>query len=107
MMFDASRRSARRLGFRLVAAMGLIAGATTLAGCGAMFASLPGIGEPAEAQNRPAVQPPTPNVYQPSAESNGGPMTANERAKVEADLRTARDRAAAERREQINSPDGR
>ena len=78
-----------------------------------MIASLPLVGEPAEAQNRPAVQPDYPEVFsaRPTEEATAlapegrtKPMSAAERAKLQADLIAARDRAAAEKREQINQP---
>jgi hypothetical protein len=88
-------------------ALGLIAAAAPLAGCGSTIASLPLIGEPPEAQNnRPASTSEYPEAFvKPASEAKA--MTAAERAKAEAELTTARDKSAAERRQQINQPNPR
>ncbi len=83
----------------------MVLAAAALSGCGSTIASLPGIGEPEEAQKlRPAVTPETPNVYVPAAERDNRAMNAAERAKLQGDLVTARERAAIDKREEINRP---
>jgi hypothetical protein len=68
-----------------------------------MIASMPLIGEPAEAQKRPEIQPDYPATFRPPPDPEAGKaMSAAERAQAQTDLQTARDRAATERREQIN-----
>ena len=73
-----------------------------------MIAGLPVVGEPADAQNRPAVQPDYPTTFrQPTDPDAAKPMSAADRAQAQTDLQTARDRAATERRQQINKPQSR
>jgi hypothetical protein len=85
-------------------AVGLIAVAAGLTACGSTIASLPLIGEPPEAQNnRPAATGEYPDAFvKPASETK--PMSAAERTKAEAELTAARDKSAAERRQQINQP---
>ena len=106
MMSEPRQRFVRPRRVRIPAAAALAIAAAALSGCGSTIASLPGIGEPAEAQKlRSAVTPETPNVYLPAAERDNRAMNAAERAKLQSDLVTARDRAATDKREQINRPD--
>ena len=97
----------RQLIAATLAAAGLLACGVGLSGCGSTIASLPYIGEPAEAQSsRPVTTPDYPDAFvKPVAESK--PLTPTERQKLEAELASARDRSAAERREQINQPTAR
>jgi hypothetical protein len=89
-------------------AAGLVGLCLGLSGCGPMIAGMPLVGEPADAQNRPAVQPDYPTAFrQPMDPDAAKPMSAAERAQAQTDLQTARDRAAAERRQQITKPPSR
>ena len=107
MMSEPRQRFVRPLQGRIPTAVVLALAVSVLSGCGSTIASLPGIGQPEEAQKlRPAVAPETPNVYAPADRDNRA-MNATERAKLQGELVTARDRAAADKREQINRPDNR
>src|SRR5262245_51892689 len=78
--------------------------ALVLSGCGPMLASMPLIGEPPEAQKRPEVQPAYPATFRPPPDPEAGKaMSPAERTQMQNDLQTARDRAAADRRQQINT----
>ncbi len=69
-----------------------------------MLAGMPLIGEPPDAQKRPEVQPSYPATFRPAPDPEAGrAMSPAERTQVQTDLQTARDRAAAERRQQINT----
>ena len=69
-----------------------------------MLASMPLIGEPPDAQKRPEVQPAYPATFRPPPDPEASKaMSPAERTQVQTDLQTARDRAAAERRQQINT----
>lgn len=72
-----------------------------LAGCGSTVGGMPVVGEPEQARTAPRVAAPIPNVYRATASRTGQPMSAQERAKVEAELVNARDHAAETRRRQI------
>ena len=75
-----------------------------LSGCGPMLAGMPLIGEPPEAQKRPEVQPAYPATFRPPPDPEAGKaMSPAERTQMQNDLQTARDRAAADRRQQINT----
>jgi hypothetical protein len=100
------RQSARRR--RVPAAIALAALCFGLSGCGPMIASMPLVGEPADAQKRPEIQPGYPAAFrQPADPETGKPMSATERTQAQTDLQAARDRAPAERRQQINQPPSR
>jgi hypothetical protein len=74
-----------------------------LAGCGSTIGSMPVIGEPAQTPPAPAVRPNFPAVgVTPQRPAKA--MTAEERVKAEAELTTARTRAADEQRQKINQP---
>jgi hypothetical protein len=74
-----------------------------LSGCGPMLANMPLVGEPPDAQKRPEVQPAYPAIFRPPPDPEAGrAMSTAERTQMQTDLQTARDRAAAERRQQIN-----
>ena len=90
---------------RLPLACGFVGLLLVLTGCGPMIASLPLVGEPADAQNRPAVQPDYPAAFRQPADSEAAtPLSAAERTQAQTDLQSARDRAATERRQQITKP---
>lgn len=89
-------------GLRVLAV--LVVCGLTLGGCAAAFRDKPLIGEPAEAvRTAPAARPPYPSVGV-TPESTTKPMTAQERAKLEAELVDRRAKAADERRKQIQQP---
>jgi hypothetical protein len=88
---------------RLRTAAATVGLAVLLAGCGSTIGSMPIIGEPPQTPPAPAGEVKFPAV----GVTPGRPvkaMTAEERAKVEAELTTARARAADERRQKINQP---
>jgi hypothetical protein len=91
-------------GSRKVLAVAIAICGLTLGGCASAFRDKPLIGEPAEAlRNAPPSRPPYPSVGV-TPESTTKPMTAQERAKLEADLVDRRAKAADERRKQIQQP---
>jgi hypothetical protein len=83
-----------RLKWRTALALVLMAGAVSA--CAAQLASLPGIGEPAGVPERPATPAEFPAVHDMPPPRDTPPLTAAERAKIEADLTGARDRQEAE-----------
>jgi hypothetical protein len=77
-----------------------------LSGCGGSLGRMPLIGEPAGTPPPPDVRPEYPSVGSPRGGSRDGrPMSAAERAKLEAELGAARTGAAEERRKKITEPD--
>jgi hypothetical protein len=80
----------------------LVAIAVALGGCGSTIATMPLIGEPEKVPAAPAVRPDYPHVGESGSTRATRPLTPEERAKVEADLVAARNKAAQETREQIN-----
>ena len=74
--------------------------AALLAGCGAQLSQAPVIGIPEEAPRAPAAAADFPSAGVSGARAEK-PMNAEERAKLEQDLRNAREHAAAERRKRI------
>jgi hypothetical protein len=101
-------RRPRRAGRCAVVAARLalvLAGAGALAGCGSTLGGMPLIGEPEEVPSAPAHRPAFPNVMESGSTRTTKPMTPEERAKLEADLATARSNAAPEMRQHINEGD--
>ena len=98
-MVDAKRRSIRivQSSMRALAVMGLC---VALTGCGATFASLPGIGQPDVGAARPEVTPAYPHVFRTPSESERK-ASAEADNKLEAELATARTGAAAKQRRAI------
>jgi hypothetical protein len=98
-MVDANRNSARivRSSMQGLAALALC---IALAGCGATFASLPGIGQPDVGPPRPDVAPEFPHVFRTPPQADRKPSEAEDK-KLEADLATARTGAAAKQRRAI------
>jgi hypothetical protein len=89
---------------RLFIALAFVASTIALAGCGSTIASMPLIGEPDIAQNRPAVQPEYRPVFGKPVEPENKPMTAAERDKLQAELAAEREGAADAKRKKINQP---
>jgi hypothetical protein len=89
---------------RLVTVLALAVAGVGLTGCGSMMASMPLVGEPKNAPARPAENAPFPGVFVETANPEEDKMTAAEREKLKADLITARDTAAARKRDEINKP---
>jgi hypothetical protein len=98
------RNSARRMVLRSMAAAGLVALAPALAGCGSTFSQMPVIGVPEGMPRAPETAPSTPSIAGPRARGDK-PMTAAERAKMEAELVAKGAQAAEERRQQIQRPE--
>lgn len=97
---EAAGGMANRIPLLLALALAACAG-----GCGATIGQLPLVGEPANVPPPPEVAPAYPAVGM-RPERSLKAMTAQERAKLEADLMAARTRAAQEKREQINRASG-
>jgi hypothetical protein len=95
------RNSLRR---GVIVACAVVSLVLVLSGCGPMLATMPLIGEPPEGQKRPEVQPAYPATFRPPPDPESGKaMSPAERTQAQTDLQAARDRAAAERRQQINT----
>jgi hypothetical protein len=91
------RRAAVAAGLALA-----LAAAGGLSACGSTFGGMPLIGEPEETPPAPAHRAAFPNVLESGSTRTTKPMTAEERAKLEADLVAARTNAAQEMRQRIN-----
>ncbi len=102
---SAQRFPARRGGWRRTGPAVLCAASLLLSACGSTVSQLPGVGLPEGAPAAPASAPETPPVGVARGQRTGKPMTAAERAKLEAELAAARTRAADQRREQIRRTD--
>jgi hypothetical protein len=92
---------------RTIVGFAAIALAAALCACGPTIANMPLIGEPSRTPARPDVRPDFPAVSEPMTHRTTTPLTAAERAKVEADLIKDRTQAAQEMRQQINEDRGR
>jgi hypothetical protein len=77
-------------------------GAVALSGCGSTWSGMPLIGEPEQTPPAPKVTADFPNVAESGSTRTTKPLTPEERAKVEAELVTARTKAAQDMRQQIN-----
>jgi hypothetical protein len=99
-------RTYRRRPVKSVAVAAVVGGlALAMTGCGATVGRLPGVGEPTHVPAAQGVQPEYPSVAGPANPRQGKPMTAAERAKVEASIARDRAKAAAERRKKIQKKD--
>lgn len=83
---------------RTVLPLGLL---MLLCGCGSMISSLPVVGEPATAPAHPAEAPATPSLYARPDPQTDKALSAEERAKLEAELVAARTNAATLKRQEI------
>lgn len=99
-------RTSRHLRVKSLVGVGAALGLALLAaGCGGTVARMPLVGEPAHIPPAPEVQPAYPPVGVSTSTRTGKPMTAAERAKVEASIARDRAQAAAERRKKIQKQD--
>lgn len=90
---------------RRVSALVLLGAALPLSGCGSSVSQLPGVGLPEGMPRAPENPPAIPPVGERRGDRTGKPMTAAERAKLEAELAAARTQAAEEKRQEIQRPD--
>lgn len=72
-----------------------------LGGCGSTMSQMPGIGVPPEVPRAPEYAPATPPVGLQAPSRPDKPMSAAERAKLEAELTAARTHAAERKRKEI------
>jgi hypothetical protein len=84
----------------------LVTAGFILSGCGAFFADLPGIGQPAGTPARPAVTADYPHVFR-TKNPDEKPRPEGEAKKLEAELAQARSGAAEEKRRAIQQPEKR
>ncbi|MGY3615029.1 hypothetical protein [Bradyrhizobium sp. USDA 10063] len=80
---------------RLLAASALLASAVAVGGCSTSIADLPGVGVPADAPARPKEAGGYLPVHDMPPDREEAPMKPAEQAKIEAELKAARDRQAA------------
>jgi hypothetical protein len=80
---------------RLLAAGALLASAFALGGCSTSIADIPGVGVPADAPARPKEAGGYLPVHDMPPDREEAPMKPAEQAKIEAELKAARDRQAA------------
>jgi hypothetical protein len=79
----------------------IVAAGFSLGGCSSTLRTMPLIGEPSVVPAPPAEQPAYPPLAGPAGDPSRRPMTAQERARREAELAETRARAAEERRRKI------
>lgn len=80
---------------RLAAVVAALALAASVAGCGSMIADLPTVGLPAGVPERPANPGAFPDVHDNATVRDEEPLSAADRARIEAELVAARARQKA------------